>query len=55
MYKRQVYDNATRALFESINEVIERTAAIVARKGGTVFNFAYNGYDVVLDLSLIHI
>ena len=45
----RVYDNATRALFESINEVIERTAAIVARKGGTVFNFAYNGYDVVLD------
>ncbi len=44
----RVYDNATRALFESINEVIERTAAIVARKGGTVFNFAYNGYDVVL-------
>ena len=28
--------------------MIERTAAIVARKGGTVFNFAYNGYDVVL-------
>lgn len=45
----RVYDNSTRALFESINEVIERTAAIVARKGGTVFNFAYNGYDVVLD------
>lgn len=45
----RVYDNSTRALFESINEVIERTAAIVSRKGGTVFNFAYNGYDVVLD------
>lgn len=44
----RVYDHSTRALFESINEVIERTAAIVARKGGTVFNFAYNGYDVVL-------
>ena len=41
-------DTSTRATFESINEVIERTAAIVARKGGTVFNFAYNGYDVVL-------
>ena len=44
----RVYDNSTRALFDSINEVIERTAAIVSRKGGTVFNFAYNGYDVVL-------
>lgn len=48
-FPERVYDNSTRALFESINEVIERTAAIVARKGGTVFNFAYNGYDVVLD------
>ena len=44
----RVYDHSTRVLFENINEVIERTAAIVARKGGTVFNFAYNGYDVVL-------
>ena len=48
-FPERVYDNSTRALFESINEVIERTAAIVARKGGTVFNFAYSGYDVVLD------
>ncbi len=44
-----MYDNSTRALFDSINEVIERTAAIVSRKGGTVFNFAYNSYDVVMD------
>jgi len=44
----RVYDNSTRALFDSINEVIERTAAIAVHKGGTVFNFAYNGYDVVL-------
>lgn len=44
----RVYDHSTRDLFESINEVIERTAAVVARCGGTVFNFAYNSYDVVL-------
>lgn len=47
-FPARVYDHATRALFESINEVIERTAAIVVRGGGTVFNFAYNSYDVVL-------
>ncbi len=47
-FPERVYDNSTRALFENINEVIERTAAIVVRKGGTVFNFAHNGYDVVL-------
>ena len=41
-------DNS-RLLFDSVNEVIERTASIVARKGGTVFHFAYNGFDVVMD------
>lgn len=45
----RVYDNSTRALFDSINQVIERTASIASRQGGTVFNFAYNGYDVVLE------
>ena len=39
----------TRLLFDSINEIIERTASIAAGKGGTVFNFAYSGYDVVMD------
>ena len=39
----------TRLLFDSINEIIERTASIAAAKGGTVFNFAYSGYDVVMD------
>ena len=39
----------SRLLFDSVNEVIERTASIVARKGGTVFHFAYNGFDVVMD------
>lgn len=39
----------SRLLFDSVNEVIERTASIVARKGGTVFHFAYSGFDVVMD------
>jgi len=39
----------SRLLFDSVNEVIERTASIVARKGGTVFHFSYNGFDVVMD------
>jgi len=48
-FPEEVYGGATRILFDSINEVIERTAAIVARKNGTVFNFGYNSYNVVLD------
>ncbi len=39
----------SRLLFDSVNEVIERTASIVGRKNGTVFHYAYNGYDVVMD------
>ena len=39
----------TRLLFESVNQVIERTASIVRQKGGTVFNYAYDGYDVVME------
>ncbi len=39
----------SRLLFDSVNEVIERTASIVGRKGGTVFHFSYNGFDVVMD------
>ncbi len=41
--------SSSQLLFDSVNEVIERTASIVARKGGTVFHFAYNGFDVVMD------
>ncbi len=41
--------NNSRLLFDSVNEVIERTASIVSRKGGSVFHFAYSGYDVVMD------
>lgn len=39
----------SRLLFDSVNEVIERTASIVSRKGGTVFHFSYDGFDVVMD------
>lgn len=48
-FPQPVYAGDTRTLFDSINAVIEHTAAIAVRKGGTVFNFAYNGYDVVLE------
>ncbi len=41
--------SSSRLLFDSVNEVIERTASIVTRKGGTVFHFAYNGFDVVMN------
>ena len=41
--------NQTHLLFESVNQVIERTASIAAQKGGTVFNFNYDGYDVVME------
>ncbi|MBR3570743.1 MAG: hypothetical protein IKN96_08135 [Oscillibacter sp.] len=37
-----------RVLFNSINEIIERTASIAEQRGGTVFNFAHDGYDVVM-------
>lgn len=40
--------NNNRLLFDSVNEVIERAAAIVARKGGSVFHFSYHGFDVVM-------
>ena len=41
--------NDSRLLFDSVNEVIERTSAIVARKNGTALHFAYNGFDFVMD------
>ena len=45
----QVYEASGRELFDNINEIMERTAPIVARSGGAVFNFAYNGYDAVFE------
>lgn len=45
----EIYEKSGRELFDNINEIIERTAPIVTRKGGTVFNFAYNGYDAVFE------
>ncbi len=48
-FPAQVYDTRMREFFDSVNQVIERTGGVVSRMGGTVFNFAYNGYDVVLE------
>ena len=45
----QVYEKSGRELFDNLNEIIERTASIVAGKGGAVFNFAYDGYDAVFE------
>ena len=45
----EVYSSSGKVLFDNVNEVIERTASIVSGKGGTVFNFAYNGYDAVFE------
>lgn len=38
-----------RELFDNVNEVIERTAPIVADKGGVVFNFGHSGYYAVFE------
>lgn len=46
-FPRETYEKSGKELFDNINEIIERTASIVAQKGGTVFNFAYDGYDAV--------
>lgn len=48
-FPMQVYDNRMQDFFNSVNQVIERTAGVVSQMGGTVFNFAYNGFDVVLE------
>lgn len=39
----------SRLLFDSVNAIIERTAPIATRQGGTVFNFSYYEYDVVME------
>lgn len=39
----------SRLLFDSVNQVIERTATLATQKGGTVFHFSYDGYDVVME------
>lgn len=48
-FPEQVYSSSGKDLFDHINEVIGRTAPIVAQKGGTVFNLTYNGYDAVFE------
>lgn len=44
-----MYERSGRELFDNLNEIIERTASIVTKKNGAVFNFAYNGYDAVFE------
>ncbi len=46
-----VYTHAanSRLLFDSVNQVIECTASLATKNGGTVFNFAYDGYEVVME------
>ena len=39
----------SRLLFDSVNQIIERTATIATKNGGTVFHFSYDGYDVVME------
>jgi len=46
-FPQETYEKSGKELFDNINEIIERTASIVTQKGGTVFNFAYDGYDAV--------
>ncbi len=50
-FQEPVYSSAenSRLFFDSVNEIIERTASIATGQGGTVFNFAYDGYDVVME------
>ena len=39
----------TRLLFDSVNQVIERTGSIVRQKGGSVFDYTCYGYDVIME------
>lgn len=48
-FPQPVYEKSGQALFDNLNEIIERTAPIIARNGGTVFNFSYDGYDAVFE------
>ena len=51
-FPRQVYTDIknSRLLFDSINQVVERTASIATQKGGTIFNFSSSSYDVMMEL-----
>ena len=48
-FPQPVYEKSGQALFDNLNEIIERTTPIIAQNGGTVFNFAYDGYDAVFE------
>ena len=45
----EYYSNGGRRIFEEVNRVLEHTVDVVSQKGGTVFNFSNNGYDVVME------
>lgn len=51
-YPAGFYSNPenSHVLFQSINQIIERTASVASQNGGTVFNFAFDSYDVIMDL-----
>jgi HAMP domain-containing protein len=48
-FPQATYEKSGKELFDNLNEIIERTASVVSTKGGTVFNFAYDGYDAVFE------
>lgn len=48
-FPQTTYEKNGKELFDNLNEIIERTASVVSKKGGTVFNFAYDGYDAVFE------
>ena len=48
-FPKPIYERSGQALFDNLNEIIERTTPIIAKNGGTVFNFAYDGYDAVFE------
>lgn len=46
-FPAHLYRGDPRVLFEKMNEVIERTSAVLTRHGGTIYNFTSEGYDAV--------
>ena len=46
-FEEEVYESRTRALFDNINEVIERTSGIIPQNNGTIYSFSYEGYDAL--------
>lgn len=48
-FPQEFYSARGRQIFEEVNRVLERTVDLAAQKGGTVFNFSNNGFDVVME------